>query len=58
MSVLGKIKQGIKGLVERHGSEVGVCAKVAVAALMPGGWGIPEVVRALCDYAGEKGQAL
>ena len=54
MGAIAKIKRGAKALVTRHGAEVGVCAKVAVAALMPGGGGLPEVIRALCDYVGQK----
>ena len=54
MRAIARIKRGAKALVSRHGAEVGMCAKVAVAVLIPGGGGLPEVIRAMCDYVGQK----
>ena len=58
MSTVQRVKQGIKRMFERHGSEVSACAKIAASALLPGGGILIESVGALCDYSADKGQDL
>ena len=47
-----------KNLVTKHGAEVGVVAKIAAHALIPGAPLLVGAVESLCDYAADKSQEL
>lgn len=58
MNHIAKIRHQVKTFVEQHGSKAGMCAKIATALLLPGGGGLPEVMRALCDYSADQDLGL
>ena len=56
--MLNRLKERASTLIARHGAEVGVVAKIAANALIPGAPMIVSAIEAVCDYTANKGQEL
>lgn len=54
MNTLTKLTDQAKRLVDQYGPEVSICARVAVATLLPAGAVIAESVGGLCEYVSDR----
>ena len=54
MNTLTKISQQARKLVDQYGPEVSICARVAVASLLPAGAVLAESIGGLCEYVSDR----
>ena len=54
MNTLSKLTDQAKRLVDQYGPEVSICARVAVATLLPAGAVVAESVGGLCEYVSDR----
>ena len=54
MNTLTKISQQARRLVDQYGPEVSICARVAVASLLPAGAVLAESIGGLCEYVSDR----
>ncbi len=54
MNTLIKITQQARKLVDQYGPEVSMCARIAVASLLPAGAVLAEGIGGLCEYVSDR----